>query len=68
MDAGANEAVTRTEAKKYCPQINVGGRAVTNLINTKNALKVFGRGVGRTFFKKFSPQKIIYLKIYQPEG
>ena len=24
MDAGAIEAVTRTEAKKYCPQLPIG--------------------------------------------
>ena len=47
--AGANVGVRRTEAKKYCPQMNVGGRAAANLADIKSALKVLG-GVG-DFFK-----------------
>jgi hypothetical protein len=26
MDAGANETVTRTEAKKYCPELSIGAK------------------------------------------
>ena len=43
--AGANVGVRRTEAKKYCPQMNVGGRAAANLADIKSALKVLG-GLG----------------------